>query len=245
MMQRVALIPGGAKGIGAAIARDLVAAGWAVAFCYRHSAATAAALEDELSGVVGARVLALQADVSDHEACRELVARVQSEWGRIDALIQCAGPYHRVPLFEESLDGWHEMFDHNLHPVFYLGRLVAPGMQERGFGRIVTFGMARADRMVAQPFITGHYIAKAAVLILTRTLAKLLAPHGITVNSVSPGYIDSGSDTADALAAALPTIPAGYLGSVQDVVTAVRFLLSDEARYVNGANLEVGGAWGV
>ena len=121
----------------------------------------------------------------------------------------------------------------------------AKGMKARKQGRIINFSMANADQMVAQPDVTGHYIAKAGVLILTRTLAKMLAPHGITVNAISPGFIDSGSAPPEELAGVVKRIPAGYIGSVTDTVAAVRFLLSEEARYVNGANLHVSGGWGI
>ena len=137
------------------------------------------------------------------------------------------------------------MFSNNLHPVFYLSRLVAPGMIERKWGRIITFSMANADQLVAQPQVTAHYIAKAGVLILTRTLARVLAPHGITVNAISPGFIASGSAPAEELAAMEKRIPAGHVGTVDDAVAAVNFLLSDEAGYVNGANIHLSGAWGI
>src|SRR6185436_12804095 len=137
--------------------------------------------------------LSFRSDVSDPAAANKLVRDVEQSWGRLDALINCAGPYHRINLLEETPEGWVEMFDHNLHPIFYLSQAAVPGMKERKSGRIITFSMANADQMVAQPEVTGHYIAKAGVLILTRTLAKLLAPHGITVNAISPGFIDSGS----------------------------------------------------
>ena len=189
--------------------------------------------------------MAEQCDVSDPQAAARLVTKVETEWGRIDALINCAGPYHRINLLEESIEGWLEMFDNNLHPVFYLSRLVAPGMKQRGWGRIVNFSMANADQMIAQPQVTAHYIAKTGVLILTRSLAKLLAPHGITVNAISPGFVNSGSAPESELAAMKKNIPAGYVGTVTDVVGAVNFLLSDEARYLNGANLHVSGGWGI
>ena len=183
--------------------------------------------------------------MSDPEACERLVTEVRTHLGHIDALVNGAGPYHRVALFEETLEGWHEMFDHNLHPVFYLARLVAPDMRERGSGRVLTFSMANADRMQAQPFVTAHYMAKSALLILTRTLAKVLGQDGVTVNSISPGFIDSGSAPSEELERMVKNIPAGYVGELSDAVAVARFLLSDEARYVNGANLTVSGGWGV
>jgi 3-oxoacyl-[acyl-carrier protein] reductase len=243
-MTRVALITGGARGIGRAVALDLAAGGWDVGLCFRTSADDAAAVCAEIEAC-GARALGVQCDVSDPEACTALVARVTAELGPIDALVNCAGPYQRVPYFEETLAGWHAMFDNNLHPVFYLSRLVAPGMSERGYGRIVVFSMAGAERLGAQTHVTAHYIAKAGLLVLTRTLAKLLGAHGVTVNAISPGFIDSGSAPAEELERMTKSIPAGYVGSVDDAVAAVRYLLSDEARYVNGANLQLSGGWGV
>jgi 3-oxoacyl-[acyl-carrier protein] reductase len=241
---RAALIPGGARGIGRAIALDLAGRGWRVAVCYRSSAAAAEELLHEIEGK-GARGLALRKDVSRPQEAAELVAETQRAWGRIDALIYCAGPYHRVGLLEESVEGWHEMFDNNLHPLFYLARAAAPGMIERRWGRIVCFSMANADQMVAQPQLTAHYIAKVGLLVLSRTLARVLAPHGITVNAISPGFIASGSAPAEELAAMAKRIPAGYVGALEDAVSVVRFLLSDEARYVNGANIHLSGGWGI
>jgi 3-oxoacyl-[acyl-carrier protein] reductase len=164
---------------------------------------------------------------------------VEDEFGRIDALINCVGSYHRVSLMQESVEGWHAMFDNNLHPVFYLCRAVAPGMIRRKWGRIVNFSMVNADQQAGQPYITAHYIAKSGVIILTRSLAKILAPHGITANCVSPGFIETGSVRS------FPEIPAGYVGTPDDVVGAVLYLLTEEARYVNGTNIHVSGAWGV
>jgi 3-oxoacyl-[acyl-carrier protein] reductase len=146
---------------------------------------------------------------------------------------------------EESIEGWHAMFDSNLHPVFYLCRAVATGMIRRSWGRIINFSMVNADQNAGQPFVTAHYIAKIGVAVLTRSLAKILAPHGITANSISPGFIETGSVPQEELMQSFKSIPAGYLGSPDDVVAAVRYLLSHEARYVNGANIQISGGWGV
>jgi 3-oxoacyl-[acyl-carrier protein] reductase len=241
---RVALITGGARGIGRGIGLELAAREWNVAFCYRTSGDSA----DETAAAIrgkGALALPLRADVARPDDCEQLVTTVMSELGRIDALINCAGPYRRVSLLDETAAGWQEMFDNNLHPVFDLSRLVAPSMIERKWGRIISFSMANADQGVAQPQITAHYIAKSGILILSRTLARLLAPHNITVNVVSPGFVNSGSAPEEELQKMLKNIPAGYIGQVNDAVGVVKFLLSEEARYVNGANVHLSGAWGL
>jgi 3-oxoacyl-[acyl-carrier protein] reductase len=240
----VALIPGGARGIGRQIALSLVERGWAVALCYRTSRVAALETEDALRGL-GGEALALQADVSSPEECGTLVERTMEWKGRIDALVNCAGPYHRVDILSETPEGWRAMFANNLDCLFYLARRVAPIMIGAGWGRIVAFSMANADRLVAQTQVTAHYLAKAGVLGLVRSLSKALARHGITVNAVSPGFIDSGSMEASELTAMAKNIPAGHVGSTRDAASACLYLLSEEAAYVTGANIHVSGGWGL
>jgi len=244
MVERVALITGGARGIGRAVALDLADDGWSVAICYRTSAREATEVI-EAARQKNVRALAFECDVSDPAAAAGLAQRVRREWGRIDALINGAGPYHRLSLLQETNEGWHSMFDNNLHPVFYLSQAVIPIMREQKWGRIVCFSMANAEQLIAQPQLTAHYIAKVGLLALARSFARLVAPYGITMNCVAPGFIDSGSAPKEELEKMVKFIPAGYVGSVRDAVAAVRFLLSDEARYVNGANIQLSGAWGV
>lgn len=244
MSKRVALITGGARGIGRTLALALAEDGWSVAICYRTSAEEGQATQEEIQQQ-GGDGLAVRCDVSDPEAAEEFAGQVEQKWGQIDALINCAGPYHRINLLNESLEGWHSMFDNNLHPVFYLSRVVAPGMSARKWGRIINFSMAKADQQVAQPNLTAHYIAKVGVLILTRSLARLLAGDGITVNAISPGFVDSGSAPKEELESMAKKIPAGYVGSTQDTTSIVRFPLSEEASYITGANIHVSGGWGI
>jgi 3-oxoacyl-[acyl-carrier protein] reductase len=244
MEQRVALITGGARGIGRAVAMSLAERDWAVVASYRTSEPQAKALEQELRGR-GKSMTVCRADVSDPAAAEGLVKRAEAEYGRIDALINCAGSYHRTPLLEESAEGWRSMFDDNLHTVFYLSRIAARGMMERKWGRIVNFSIAKADQLVGQPFITAHYIAKVGVLILTRSLAKTLAPYGITVNSIAPGFIETDSSPQQEFAQLTKNIPAGFIGAPEDAVSVVSYLLSEDARYVNGTNIHLSGAWGI
>lgn len=243
-MERVALITGGARGIGRAIGLDLARAGWAVAFCFRSSVDAAEETRRTIEAT-GARVVAVRADVSNPEVAAGLVRQVEEAWGRIDALINCAGPYHLVELLRETPADWRDAFEENLHPVFYLSRAVAPGMIARRWGRIIAFGVASADQLTAQPNITAYYAAKTGILVLVRSLARALAPHGVTVNAISPGFIDSGGMPTAELEAMRPRIPAGYVGQVEDTVAAARYLLSEEARYVTGTNIHVSGGWGI
>jgi 3-oxoacyl-[acyl-carrier protein] reductase len=243
-MTRTALVTGGAKGIGRGVALALAARADRVAIAYRTSAAaadeTVAAIE-----AAGGRGLAVRADVADPAQAERLVAQVTAAFGPPDVLVHAAGPYHRADVLAETPAGWRDMLAGNLDSLFYCARLCAPAMAERGWGRIVAFSMAKSEHAGALPAVAAHYVAKVGLLALARTLARRLASSGVTVNCVSPGYIDSGSSPRAELEGALPIIPAGRLGTVDDVVAAVLFFLSDEAAYVTGANLTVSGGWGL
>jgi len=244
MSQKVALITGGARGIGKQIGLALARKDWNIAICYRTSEDDA----DETVGLIqeiGPEAYSQKADVSDPKAAKELVKNVEKKFGRIDALINCAGPYHRTNILKETPEGWNSMFDNNLHPVFYLTQAVSEGMIDRKWGRVINFSMANADKLMAQTEVTAHYIAKAGVLMLTRAFARQLAAHRITVNAISPGFIDSGSAPKDELKAMLNRIPAGYIGSPKDAVNAALYFVSEEAAYVNGSNMILSGGWGL
>ncbi len=159
MSDRVALITGGARGIGKAVALDLAKQSWSVAICHRSSAKEAAEVIEDVKQR-GARGLAIQCDVSDPDAAAALVRQVNDAWGRIDALINGAGPYHRISLLKETNEGWHSMFDNNLHPVFYLTHAVIAGMRERKWGRIICFSMANAEQLIAQPQFELNFYSK-------------------------------------------------------------------------------------
>lgn len=244
-MRRVALVTGGARGIGRKLAESLARDGVAVGVCWRTRADVGARAGEALRAL-GVPAVSMQADVSKPEQVAAFVERVTRELGPPEIVVHSAGPYHRVPLLEETVAGWDDMFASNLHSLFYLLRAVAPGMIEAGRGgRILAFGMANADRMVAQTEVTAHYLAKAGVLGLVRAYGKALARHGITVNAISPGFIDSGSAPAEELEKMKKTIPVGAIGTMDDVVAVARFLLSDEARYCTGTNVHVSGGWGI
>jgi len=243
-VRRVALVTGGAHGIGRGVALRLASDGWHVAIGYRASAEEAAETVGALQSK-GVEAMAAGADLGDPAQAERLYAQVAATLGPPDALVHAAGPYHRRDVLAETPDGWREMIAGNLDSFFHCARLAAPSMIERQWGRIIAYSMANADRMVGMPAMAAHFTAKVGVLSLVRTLARALARHGITVNAVSPGYIDSGGAPPEELEAAIPRIPAGRLGAVDDAVYATSFLISDEAAYVNGTSLVVSGGWGV
>jgi 3-oxoacyl-[acyl-carrier protein] reductase len=241
---RVALVTGATRGIARGIALDLARGGWAVAVSYRTAAAAAAVTRAGIEAA-GARALVLQADPGDPEAARDLVTRVEAAWGRVDAVVHGAGPYHEAPLLEETPEGWREAFRQNLDPLLFLAQAAAPGMRVRRWGRILALGLATADRVSAQPNVTAYYTAKVGLLVLVRSLAHVLAADGVTVNLVSPGILETAGRARPDLEAVLRRIPAGHLGRIDDAVAAARFLLSDEAGYVTGASIPVSGGWGL
>ncbi|MCA9664244.1 MAG: SDR family oxidoreductase [Myxococcales bacterium] len=243
MDRRVVLVAGGARGIGAAAARAL-ADEWRVVIGTRRSLDAAEALASEIADG-GGEAHVLQADVARPDEAEALVARAAERCGRLDALVCAAGDFVRAPLLEQPRDAWRAVFNNNLHSVHSLARAAVPHMRRGGWGRIITFGVANGRAARAQTHVTAYYIAKVGVQILTRSLAEALGPDGITVNCISPGFIDTGVDHGPALRRVQRDIPLGRVGEVGDVVGALRFLLSDEASYVSGADLQVSGAWGV
>lgn len=242
--QRRALVTGATRGIGRALAEELAGRGWSVAFSWRSDEAQARALQAELEAR-GARAVALRAELSDPGQCAELVRRAEEELGPLDTLVHAAGRYRRVSILEETPAGLREQLADDLDSFFALTSALAPRLVERRFGRMLGFSIAGAEALLARPELPAHYLAKVGVLVLVRAWAKALGSAGVTVNAISPGYVATGGSRPEELEAARARIPAGRLGAPEDVVGAALFLLSEEASYVNGANLVVSGGWGV
>lgn len=236
---RVALVTGGARGIGGGIVARLVSDGARVAFTYSHGADAAKALSARLGGAEG-RVLAIQADSSDSADIARAVDDTVAHFGTIDILVNSAGLFTFGPLAEMTTDQIDAMFDLNVRGTVSAARLVLPHLREGG--RIINIGSTNADR---NPFPGGsiYALTKGAIASFTRGLSVELAPLGITVNTVQPGPVHTESNPEDGPMADFVRgfIPAGRFGSVEDVASLVSYLASEESRHITGTAIAVDG----
>ena len=239
-MKKVAIVTGAARGIGQAIAHELSKKGMLVVITDIADAGenTAAQMRDS-----GMNAAFKKIDVSSYEIVSKAIKYIHSEYGRIDVLINNAGIRPTKPFPEMSPADWRTVMSVNLDGVFNFCSCVLPVMQANHWGRIVNI-----SSLAAQQGSTGghsHYAAsKAGVIGLTKSLAREYARFGITVNAVSPGWIDTTGwggaldGKRDEFAA---KVPAGRLGTVEDVAHGVAFLSSEKAEYITGINLPING----
>ena len=242
MSARVALVSGSSRGLGAVIARRLARDGLVVAVNGPDD-------DDELAAVVsaiqadGGVAAGFAADVTDTASVAALAAAVADGLGPIDILVvNATGPQPDIPLFET---GWSDhllQLDYFVRSPVLLGHHIVPGMQARGYGRIVHIDSEVADR--PPPARSAYATAKSAQVGLMRSWARELAPNGITVNAVAPGFVpvERHADTStEVLDAYLATVPAGRMGTPHDIAHAVSFFVSDGAAFVTGQRLVVDG----
>lgn len=244
--RRVALVTGGARGIGLEIVRRLLADEYQVAFVATKAEHVERALE-----CLGCpeRLHAEAIDVTRQNEVQRFVDCIRARWGDIATLVNNAGISPKradqdAPwLSQMSLEEWAQVIDVNLKGPFMLIRLLAPEMIAKGYGRIINIG-SLAGR--AMPLIAGpHYAASKAGLVgLTRSAARDLAPHGITVNCIAPGRILSdltGPPEAPVNRSALSRIPVGRFGTAEEVAHVVAFLASPMAGFITGATIDITG----
>jgi 3-oxoacyl-[acyl-carrier protein] reductase len=244
--ERVALVTGSSRGLGSAIARRLAGDGFAVAVNGprddAHAAGVARAISD---GTGGAE--AFFADVTDEEQVARLVAAVGDRLGPIDVLVvNATGPQPEAPLADVAWEDHLAQLDFFVKSPVLVGRAVLPGMRARRYGRIIQIDSEVADR--PPPGRSAYSTAKSAQIGLARAWARELAPSGITVNTVAPGFIpvERHADVpAEVHAAYLASVPAGRMGTPEDVAYAVSFLASEAAGFITGQRILVDGGRGL
>lgn len=238
---RVALVTGGAKGIGRACCQRLAEAGAHVAVNYLSSEA-AARETCRLIEAAGSKALAVRADVSSSEQVQSMVDQVSEALGPVDLLVNNAGIFYHVSHKESTLDLWNRTLDVNLTGPYLVTWAVKPGMIERGFGRMVNVTSIAALR--ARPQSIAYSVSKAGLIALTKGLAEALAPHNIRVNAVAPGLIDTeildgvAQETLDRLVQATPI---KRVGQPDEIAQLVLFLLSERSGFMTGQTLVADG----
>jgi 3-oxoacyl-[acyl-carrier protein] reductase len=240
---RTALVTGGSRGLGRAIALRLAGMGAAVAVNYRAQAAAAEAVVREIEAH-GGRALAVQADIADAAQVREMAARVTSALGAVDILVNNAGVSYRGDLGDADDAQIEEMRRINVDGLIAVTRALVDGMKARGFGRIVNVASIAALG-TAMAGTTFYAATKAAVVVLTRRFALELGPHGITVNAIAPGFVltdmaAAGRTEADFAAIAARTM-VRRIGRPEDIASAVAFLVSPESGFLTAQVLTVDG----
>ncbi|KPL54726.1 short-chain dehydrogenase [Prosthecomicrobium hirschii] len=241
---KVAIVTGGANGIGAATARRFLAEGAQVAVIDREEPDFAAALAPDQN----ARLLAVAGDCTDADTLAAFHARAEAAFGPVDILFNNVGQSGReraAPFHESDEAVWRFVLEVSLFTTLRMARLVVPGMRARGRGRIVN--MSSDAALVGDAGLADYAAAKMGIVGFTRSLARENAAFGITVNAVAPGAIRTRAHdrlTPAVLDRIKAGTPAGFIAEPEDVAGCVAFLASDDARYITGQTLAIdGGRW--
>ena len=245
-MERVAVVTGAASGMGLAVGRHLAARGHRVALLDLDGDAAGTAAEE--LGAGDGRALGLAADVSDRAAVDDALQKVRGEFGPVHIMVTSAGIDEFCPFTDITIEAWRRMLDVNLTGTFHCLQAAVPDMLEAGWGRIVTISSSSAQSGAAR---MAHYVAsKGGVIGLTKALAVEYAPHGITVNTIPPGFIDTPMARRAEARGDLPSIdavaartPVRRAGTPDDIGAACAFLCSEDAGYITGQSIGVNGGW--
>ncbi|MFF2651036.1 3-oxoacyl-[acyl-carrier-protein] reductase [Streptomyces sp. NPDC058045] len=237
----MAIVTGGSRGIGRAVAAQLAADGYNIAFCY-HSGGDAAAETEKLVREHGVEVYHAPCDVSDFDAVQEFVSKATKELGPVYALVNSAGIVRDNPMVLMPVEDWRAVIDTNLSGTFHFCRTVAFNFMKQKEGVIVN--MSSIAGVYGNPTQTNYSASKAGIQGMSAALAKEVASYGIRVNAVAPGFIET--DMTEALpekirASALKSIPMKRYGGAAEVADLVSFLVSDKAAYITGEVIQIDG----
>ena len=242
MSKRIALVTGGIGGIGTAVCSELVEQGRLVVAGHLPEEEEIAELWQGELKANGYAVELAAGNVANYVSAGKMINQITGKFGTIEILVNCAGITRDAFLAKMDPEDWTAVINTNLNSVFNVTRQVIPGMMAAGFGRIVNISSVNGQK--GQFGQTNYSAAKAGMHGFTMALAQEGARKGVTVNSVSPGYVETRMTAAvnrDILNAIIKTIPMGRLATTKEIAQAVGFLCLDETSYVTGANLPVNG----
>jgi 2-hydroxycyclohexanecarboxyl-CoA dehydrogenase len=245
-MGRVTVVTGAASGMGLAIGQRLARTGYRVALLDRDG--DVAAVEAEKIRADGYQAIAAGVDVSERAAVDQALDAVRTDFGPIEIMVTSAGIDATTPFTDITLDAWDRIMAVNLTGTFHCLQAVVPDMLAAKWGRIVTISSSSAQSGAARMV---HYVAsKGGVMAMTKALALELAPHGITVNTIPPGFIETpmlhrAQDRGDLpdISAVIARSPMRRAGTSEDIAAACAFLCSDDAGYITGQAINVNGGW--
>lgn len=236
----IALVTGTAQGVGRAIAERLHADGYHVVMAdiaVDRNEQVRRAFDPE-----GSRTETVTVDLRDPDATLELAEGVIERLGHVDVLVNNAAVAYGTPLWDVSIDEWQDVLDTNLRATFVLSRAIAVAMRDRGHGRIVN--MTSLSAQMARPSGAHYAASKAGIIALTRIFARELAAHGVTVNAVAPGPVETpmmNAVPADVIERLIASVPVGRISTPEDIAALVAFLASDGAGFITGATYDING----
>jgi NAD(P)-dependent dehydrogenase (short-subunit alcohol dehydrogenase family) len=240
-IRKVAIITGGARGIGGAICRKLAQDGFDLHISYNTSKDQINQLKNELTGQ-NVSFSTTKGDLTNPDICRDLVTNCLYKHKRLDALILNAGLFMMGDLESISMTDWRKLIDTNLSSAINILKNALPNLRESK-GNIIFIGTGSISHPVPAVDYPAYEASKAGLYVLLKSLSVTEGVHGVRVNMVSPGMIDTGMLSKSTVDKFKKEVPLNRLGKPEEVAEVVAFLLSDAASYVNGANVDVTGGW--
>ncbi len=234
LLDKVFIVTGGSRGIGGAVVKELVREGAKVAFTYVNSQERSDALMNE-HNTDEMKVLGVRADCRNLSDAKDMVVEAVEEFGKLDGLVNCAGITKDKPLMMMQAEEWQDVIDTNLTGIFNSCKASIVTLMKQRKGRIINLSSVSGLMGIAGQ--VNYSASKAGIIGMTRSLAKEVAPYGITVNALAPGYIETDMTMQlkpDVRESVLNKIPLGRFGTPEELAQFVTFLLSDAAAYITG-----------